>query len=286
MTDDITRRATVETIVGVYQRAEADIAQACALITGATASINETLGTMGLTRDVEFGRCAHGYRVNYAEPSEHIHKMRRQLWASLVERLELRRMMSIERAKTLDKWLSETTEEVTIESVMGLFRTYAEQLPDMIAEAVREVYEILRPRNSRLVTNSEYELGPKVIVHGWVEGSFMGGLRPNYHRYEYYRALENVFTALDGRGTITKSWRGVLADAVEASTPATNYTGQTDYFKFRACKNGNLHLEFRRPDLVKRFNEIAGGKRLKHDTAARRQGPKAPYRPEEHEGAA
>jgi len=39
--------------------------------------------------------------------------------------------------------------------------------------------------------------------------------------------------------------------------------GETDYFAFRCFKNGNLHLIFKRPDLVRRLNQIAGGKRLR-----------------------
>ena len=277
MSDAITERATVETIVRAYTTAEASIAASCETIASAVRTVNATLGVLGLSRDIEFGRTRNGYRVEFEQPDEYIHAMRRQLWSALVERLEIRRMVSIKKAKELDEWLGSTTEEVTIESVLGLFRNYAEQLPDMIAEAVGEVYEIVRPRRSDLKTNSQYELGPKVILSGWVEGGFLRGLRPNYHRHAEYRALENVFTALDGKGSISKSYRGELGDAVEKSTAETDYRGETTYFRFRACKNGNLHLEFKRPDLVARFNEIAGGRRLKHDVAARRQGPEAPY---------
>lgn len=271
----IVPRATVEAIVRAYSTAEETITASCEAIAGAVRDVNTTLGSLGFTREFEFGRVQHGQRVTFEKPDDHIHQMRRQLWSSLVERLEIRRMVSIARAKELNKWLDTTTEAVTYESVMGLFRNYVEQLPDMLAEAVGEVYEFVRPRRSELKTNTQYELGPKVILSGWVEGSFMGGLRPNYHRTDEYRALENVFTALDGKGQITKSYRGELGDAVEKATAATDYRGETTYFRFRACKNGNLHLEFKREDLVKKFNQLAGGRRLKHDVDARRQGPEA-----------
>lgn len=39
--------------------------------------------------------------------------------------------------------------------------------------------------------------------------------------------------------------------------------GETDLFAFRCCANGNLHLRFRRLDLLARFNQIAGGRRLR-----------------------
>jgi hypothetical protein len=39
--------------------------------------------------------------------------------------------------------------------------------------------------------------------------------------------------------------------------------GETDLFEFRGHKNRNLHLRFKRPDLVARLNAIAGGAVLK-----------------------
>lgn len=38
---------------------------------------------------------------------------------------------------------------------------------------------------------------------------------------------------------------------------------ETAYFRFRCFKNGNLHIEFKRLDLVARLNQVAGGARLK-----------------------
>lgn len=266
---DLVRRASVDAIVRVYAESEKTIAAACLAVAGAVGAVNETLGSLGLTREVEFGRLDRGGSFPWSDPSDCLGVMRRQLWRSLVERLELRRMLSIARAKELDSWLDTTTEEITHDSVFGLFRSYAENLPDMLAEAVEEVYGFLRPR-SALKTNSQYELGAKVILSYWVEGDWNGGLRPNYHRHAEYIALDNVFAALDGRGSIAASWRGELGEAVSASQAENDYRGATRYFRFRACKNGNLHLEFLRRDLVEKFNRIAGGRRLKHDNEARR----------------
>ena len=40
-------------------------------------------------------------------------------------------------------------------------------------------------------------------------------------------------------------------------------TFETPYFKGRVFSNGNMHLEFKRRDLLKRLNQIAGGRRLR-----------------------
>jgi hypothetical protein len=41
-----------------------------------------------------------------------------------------------------------------------------------------------------------------------------------------------------------------------------NGEGQTEYFRFRSFKNGNLHLWFLRGDLVKEMNSVAGGEKV------------------------
>lgn len=268
--DDMARRATVETIVLGYAQAERSIIEACATIARSVDALNETLGTMGMsTRGVSFGQHHRGLRFD--DPSNNVQDMRQQVWGTICDRLELKRMMSIKRAKELDEWLKSTNEPITVETVSGLFRTYAEQLPDMLAEAVSEVYNFLRPCNSEYKTNTEYELGEKVVLSGWLDTWWLShGRCPqvSHWRSDHVRALDNVFSALDGKGQISKSWQGELGETI-GKTPLGK--GETTYFRFRTHKNGNIHLQFRRMDLVDKFNRIAGGRRLKHDSRARSQ---------------
>jgi hypothetical protein len=50
--------------------------------------------------------------------------------------------------------------------------------------------------------------------------------------------------------------RSPLVAAIEA---AEDGHGETAYFKFKCHKNRNLHLEFKRLDLVKQLNGLATG---------------------------
>ena len=133
-----------------------------------------------------------------------------------------------------------------------------------IEEAVREVFEFLRPRNSRYKTNTEFEIGKRVILFA-LENKWGGGFRVDHYREQNIRAIDNVFHALDGNGTI-KSHRGPLIDAIEASKDGT---GETEYFRFRCFRNRNLHLEFKRLDLVAKLNAVAGGMRLRGESKDR-----------------
>jgi hypothetical protein len=60
--------------------------------------------------------------------------------------------------------------------------------------------------------------------------------------------------------------RSGKAAAIEASRTGS---GETEYFRFKCCRNHNLHLEFKRLDLVEKLNAIAGGMRLRGESKER-----------------
>ena len=137
---------------------------------------------------------------------------------------------------------------------------FAGNLDQLLKEAVTEVHEMLRPHNSKYKTNSEYEIPPKVILAYRVGPGYGTTLyRVVYNYSQDFIALENVFNALAGQGQISKTHQSQLQMAIEASQDGR---GETDLFEFRACKNQNLHLTFKRLDLLARLNQIAGGNRL------------------------
>ena len=102
----------------------------------------------------------------------------------------------------------------------------------------------------------------RLILTYAVEHSYRhdGGFSVRYHKRDELRALDQVFHMMDGKPQ-PESYEGGICDAVNRTTGQEN-RWESDYFKGRAFKNGNLHLEFKRQDLVDRFNAVAGGARL------------------------
>ncbi len=255
------QRSTVEHLVRTYELAEKNIREGCRLISESEKALSAVF-VIGEARGIDFRDEQTRSRLNFEDPTDGIQYLRKQIWRVLVERLEVRRMMSLAKAKELTDWLEKQSgdEDVTVDSVLGFFRYYVENLGTMLEEQVGEVYEMLRPRHDRFKTNSQYEIGERVILSGWVSRPYKGWreAKPNYHYSPNYYAIDNVFSSLDGRGSIAKEYRSELESAVHKEA-----TGETTYFEYRACMNGNLHLRFKRMDLVKKFNAIAGGKRLR-----------------------
>ena len=69
-----------------------------------------------------------------------------------------------------------------------------------------------------------------------------------------------MFSALAGEGMISNNGWSDLNHAIRETQTSD---GESRYFRFKCFKNGNLHLEFKRADLVEQFNRMAGGRRLR-----------------------
>lgn len=259
---DLAHRATVRELVAVFAQAEADIRAAFAAIVLAEQRLNAAF-VLGEWATMHVSACGSTYRDNFKDPDQAIRLLARAAWRTIVQRFELRKFMSIKRWEQLDKAIdADQLPAITEDNVMGFLFAQLAQARDHLAEAVNEVFEWLRPRRytraGQLRTNSELEVPAKVILP-YVTNRGYRGFEVDYHHRQHLVALENVFRALDGRGAIT-GYEPEIETAIKASPDGE---GETDLFKFRCCQNRNLHLTFKRADLLERFNQIAGGKRLR-----------------------
>lgn len=268
---EIAPRRSVSECVAVYEQSVAEIKLACAMIADAERRMNETF-TLGESGAIYLS--VHG-RVSFDHIEDNLHQIRMQVWRAIVERTEIRRMLSTKRAKELDallernRWNNRDQEglpEISVEAVQSLVKSFTAQMGDLLDEAIAEVFEKLRPHPAHrqtYKTNSEMEIGKRVILSRPVAMGFGHNFDVNSHWDADLTAIENVFNALDGKGQITRGYYSDLSNAIKATPMIGNGRGETDLFKFRCCGNGNLHLEFRRLDLLAALNRRAGGKRLR-----------------------
>lgn len=256
--NEVGERLSVEELVAVYEKAEADIRASFGTIDAALKRLNQTTaGDYGFHLKNRYGRV----ETNWDEPDDVLKELRRQVWSKLLERMQVRKAMSIQAWEDLNKQVDrEDPPAITIENVEGLIEQMRDDIPSMLEAAVKEVFEYLRPRNSRFKTNTEFEIGERVVLSYFVESSWQGW-RVDYQREQWLIALENVFALLDGRVRQDTGYYSDLSQAIKACKGECH--GGTELFEFRGYKNRNLHLRFKRMDLVKKLNAVAGGARLK-----------------------
>ena len=258
-------------LVACYEQAERDIRDGFDLIARAERRLNEAF-TMNSFHTIRVGD--HHQRMNFADVESAVREARRGVWETLIERLELRRIMSIKEWEKLSNEVHKGHDvpDVTEENVRAMARQFRDQLPAMLQAAVIEVFEWLTPQAQwhAYKTNSRFEIGRKVVLSyaldTW-QGKVNGAWKLSYSRAQHFNALENVFSSLDGKGSITKTHFSEIAEALRQIPAGAPCVGETPYFSFRGFLNGNLHLTFRRPDLLRKFNAIAGGRRLRPEGA-------------------
>ncbi len=183
--------------------------------------------------------------------------MRRNAWRMLIDHLGVKNVMSVAKRDKFESQLNNgDMPDVTAEAIIATIFGLADQAKDFATEAAREVFDFLRPQREHYKTNSSFRVGRRVIMGWWVERRYDGkGFRPQYHHEKHMIALDGVFHMMDGRGMM-KDRISPLIQAIKASNDGK---GETDFFRFKCFKNGNLHLEFKRLDLVKQLNGLAAG---------------------------
>lgn len=255
-TTALARRLTIPEAVAVYERAAADIREAFRMVADAEKRLNEALSSKEWRT---FSVSDYSNRIQFDAPEESIKRVRRQVWEVLIDRLEVRRIMSPQRARELDEAIEkDQMPEISERTLNEVFGSLMAALPQMLEEAVEEVFDWLRPRASRYKSNSEYEVPRKVVLSNVVSALY-DWWSVNDYSEKRLTALENVFSALDGKGQITKAHWSAISIALRENKRAS----ETPYFKFQAFRNGNLHITMKREDLLARFNQIAGGRRLR-----------------------
>jgi hypothetical protein len=254
--NDIIKRQSVLDMATAYEQAVANIHQAHDLLKTADDRLK-----LAFSDRPGFGVLGHG--SNRWDQESILQRLKADAWRAIVNQMSVRRMMSSKRAAELDKAIaSGALPDITADNIFATCHGMLDSLHDYLNEAVDEVFDFLRPRQSDLKTNSEYEVGRKVILDWMIDSHWNSKPHPAHRAEQNLRNLDNVFSLLDGKGAI-QSWGGPIYDAIK-SMEKYGEIKETEYFRLKACKNGHLHVEFKRMDLVRKLNEIAGGNRLRN----------------------
>lgn len=263
--DQLSARLSPAELVAVYQQADRDIRQGFALVANAMDAVNAAF-TLDKPSGISIQDGRHTY-INFENPEERLKEVRRAIWRAMVERLEIRRFMSVKAWEDLTREIDKgEVPELTEAAIAAMVKQFSDAAPSMLEQAVAEVFDFLRPPRSEYKRNSEYEVPRRValtwVIDTWYTKTFPSKcLQPRHQAEQKLTALENVFTSLDGKGSTSKGYVSKLSEAIRKTESGA--LGSTEYFEFRGYKNGSLHLTFLRLDLLEKFNRIAGGARLR-----------------------
>jgi hypothetical protein len=250
---------TIPQMVETYQVEIEKIRRAYAMLDESQKVLRDSLG--------EYVRTM----THYHDPSSEFENVKKEIfiraWKRFVERSEIRKVLSMAESKRLDEQLENGKDlpEITVENVFDTLKYLTGRGDEFAKEAIVEVFNILRPQPSYskpYKTNKVAKIGKKVILTWQIQLGY--GKNPFQVRYgseDKLIAIDRVFHLLDGAG-IPKGYKSPLVDTINTSQGE----GETPYFKFSCYQNGNLHLTFKRLDLVNEINRISGDQSLPKNT--------------------
>ncbi len=264
-TKDVAERLSIAELVAVYENTEAEIRASFATISAATDRLTALFsGKFDVRLKGGHGQFAEIARIDFKEPDTTIAELRRDIWGALIDRSQVRRAMSIAAWDALQsKIRNDVPPPINADTLQGLIDQFKRDTPAMLEAAVHEVFNLLRPPGSRFKTNTEFELGERVILSRYIEPQWTGGRwRVAYGCEQNLIALENVFAMVAGE--LPRDKGSPYSDlSLAIQKPQGACIGETALCSFKGHKNGTLHLRFKRMDLVQKLNVIAGGNRLK-----------------------
>jgi hypothetical protein len=253
---DIIPVQTAEQMVATYDAACADIREGYRLLYQAQHNLNLAFGPY--TRYGNFEVMPYHSGVD-----DIIKGIGKSVWSRLIDRVGAKRIMSVKGADKLDRDIKEgKIPPVTVEEIFNLLMALQQNADSIVEELVKEVFEWLVPHkygNMDVYKTPDYaKIGKKTVVRWCVHEYYYNGqfFDVDYDDEQRFTALDHVFHLLDGKGVP----EGYISESVDAiNKSGRDGRSETDYFRFRAFKNRNVWIEFKRMDLVTRFNAIAGG---------------------------
>lgn len=255
-------RKTAGLMARIYHESINNIVRSMNSITEETQKIQNVFGEnnyeYNYSFSISFSYCGQHTKK---DPEEIELSFRQDAWKIIIGRLGIKSSMSIKARDEFEKQLNNNNlPEINEENIVSMIFGLVDQANDFAKDAGKEVFEILRPYRSKLKTNNVFKIGRKVILSYYVDECYgmNSKFRVEYWRQKYLIAIDNMFHLLDGKRTIHDGL-GPLCESINKSEKGV---GETEYFKYRCFKNKNLHLEFKRLDLVKQINFFGMGENV------------------------
>jgi hypothetical protein len=178
--------------------------------------------------------------------SELDHKM----WHRAFDLTGFKQLMDAEAIAQFEKSLCPVPPEFTEGTIRATFIDLQIKSGEMFR---RGVFNVFRYLSDTYRTNAAepFRIGRKVVMTGMVNGSYRRGLCIDHGRSsDKLNDIDRVFQTLDGKKFEPRTLESEMNAAFELGEVFEN-----DNYRAKAFKNGNLHVEFKRQDLLDKVNE-------------------------------
>ncbi|WP_065328099.1 DUF4942 domain-containing protein [Tritonibacter mobilis] len=246
----IAPRATITQLVGIRDRAlkrYAALLKEGEDINEMIAPLNEQshrLPTITTTTN------RSGYSTNTS-----VESYRKQLdagaWDHLMDKTELRDLMSANQKSELRSQLQENPPEFTLEAAVATFEDMRNRAGDIFRQGLVDVFEAL-PRDFR--SHDGFKIGGRCVMTyavSWWSGRASWQHSTFNDRRSQLADLDRTFHSLTG-----KNWTLNASDVASRAMQEGETEVETEFFRIRWFRNGNIHVWFTDKEATRDANKL------------------------------
>lgn len=189
-------------------------------------------------------------------------------WQHTFDFTNLRQVMDAQAVREFENTLAEASVPFTLDNIQTTFLDMYNNAETMFQRGIVNVFRRLSP-NYRRHQDRPFEVPPRVILRSHCRPSFRRGLQVEYHATDTFDDIDRVFKTLADEQYTPRALEAAMNGAwIEFGSY------EDGYYKATAYKNGNVHMTFKRLDLLDRVNDLIadyyGSNAVGHDESGRR----------------
>lgn len=172
------------------------------------------------------------------------------LWRRAFDLTGFKQIMDAEAVAAFDKGLHSSPPAFTDSNIRATFMDLHARSGEMFRRGIVNVFRYL---SDDYKTNSSepFRIGRKVVMTWMVGPSFKRGLQLRHGGPgDRIGDIDRIIKTIDGKQYKPRELEYAMNAAFDRSE-----VFEDDYYRAKAFKNSNLHLEFKRPDLLDGLNE-------------------------------
>ena len=181
----------------------------------------------------------------------------RSLWQTAFDKTGLMQLMDAEARRQFERDLNEHPPAFTLENLRSTFLDASQNADEMFKRGLVNVFRGLS-KNHKTNTNEPFKVNDRAILGYMVGHSYAPGCPLQIGRgFDMGRAesvindIDRAFKVLDGKQHHPRA----LEIAVNGAF-AKGEVYEDEYYRIKGFKNGNLHIQFKRHDLLDKANLI------------------------------
>jgi len=174
----------------------------------------------------------------------------RRMWSRAFDLTGFKQLMDAKAVKEFEDSLEKVVPEFTEGTIRSTFLELYQTSGEMFRRGVFNVFRHLSP-DYRTNQKEPFRMGRKIITY-MVTPAHRGGLEIRHGQpSDRLNDIDRVFKTLDGKPFTPRSLEAEMNVALKQRAVFEN-----DYYRAKGFRNGNMHLEFKRLDLLDKVNEL------------------------------